>query len=444
MIVPYPRCLIWFLGLLSGLAYADPAANPALFSHSNMETVDLAGGGGRVWLGKPVLVTEQIGWKISWPTHKDSLAFVHLTPYLAKFPDGNLFVSYALDPDDLAAPVRVSGYQISKDGGQHWGHRYSVLMTHLAMVYVPSDHDSLLMFSGELVPQNPGDNRNFVAPAYRFEQGGDRMVMMPEGVRLVDWPSPVEVDYQSDISPQPPQDRPIGVYITGNALRVGHRILATAYAQIPHQGRDPLFSASIIASDDGGQVWRYLSTIAGPDQSRAAERGYEGADETSLLRLADGELMAVFRTGDGRNHKLGRAYSHDDGKSWGPPDSLPAWSVFPQLVRTANETIVLSTGRPGLYLWVSKDPKAKTWQKIDLVAFHNRWAPDPSDRIGHFPIDSQLHADREKWETTSYTGMVEVAPNKLLLVYDRDPERAPTGPKDLSRVFVLPIEVGGK
>jgi hypothetical protein len=46
-----------------------------------------------------------------------------------------------------------------------------------------------------------------------------------------------------------------------------------------------------------------------------------------------------------------------------------------------------------------------------------------------------------RWQTSSYTGLVEVAPNRLLLVYERDPERTPVGPDDLSRVFVLPIEV---
>jgi hypothetical protein len=37
---------------------------------------------------------------------------------------------------------------------------------------------------------------------------------------------------------------------------------------------------------------------------------------------------------------------------------------------------------------------------------------------------------------------VEVAPNRLLMVYDRDPEQAPADPNDLSRVYVLPIEIG--
>ena len=39
------------------------------------------------------------------------------------------------------------------------------------------------------------------------------------------------------------------------------------------------------------------------------------------------------------------------------------------------------------------------------------------------------------------TGLVEVAPNRLLLVYDRDPEGPPAGPHDVSRLFILPIEV---
>jgi hypothetical protein len=29
----------------------------------------------------------------------------------------------------------------------------------------------------------------------------------------------------------------------------------------------------------------------------------------------------------------------------------------------------------------------------------------------------------------------------LILIYDRDPERPPTRPTDLSRVYVIPIEI---
>jgi hypothetical protein len=160
-----------------------------------------------------------------------------------------------------------------------------------------------------------------------------------------------------------------------------------------------------------------------------------------MVQLADGDLMTVFRVGSGRKWNLQRAYSHDGGRTWTKSDVLPAWSVEPKLLRSANGTIVLSTGRPGIHLWLSADPRATTWQDIDIVAHHNRCVSDPRERISSYN-PSALPSENSSWQTSSYTGLVEVAPNRLLLIYDRDPERAPADPNDLSRVFVLPIEVG--
>jgi hypothetical protein len=138
---------------------------------------------------------------------------------------------------------------------------------------------------------------------------------------------------------------------------------------------------------------------------------------------------------------------------------------MPSLVRTANGTIALSSGRPGVGLWLSSDPRGAAWQKIDIVAHHNTWAPDPSYRISSRPWSDSTSFDQNplypapsnpgpsagqesvlRLETTSYTKLVEVAPNRLLLIYDRDavvrpPDRPPASLQDVSRVFVLPIEV---
>jgi hypothetical protein len=162
-----------------------------------------------------------------------------------------------------------------------------------------------------------------------------------------------------------------------------------------------------------------------------------------MIQLADGDLMAAFRVGGGRKWNLRRAYSHDGGHTWTEPDALPAWSVEPELVRTANGTIVLSTGRPGIDLWLSTDGRGKSWQSIDIVEHHNRSVSDPNARISSFDgPPSPYLTENTRWQTTAYTGLVEVAPNRLLLIYDRCPERAPAGPNDLSRVYVLPIEIG--
>jgi hypothetical protein len=117
---------------------------------------------------------------------------VHLTPFMAKFPKGELIVTYTLDPDTLTKPVTLSGFQISRDGGEHWGRRYGVLMQHIPMIFVPKPHDSLMAIASELFRKTPGDERNFQGSYYLFEQGGNRMVMSPDGIKVVDWPWPVQ------------------------------------------------------------------------------------------------------------------------------------------------------------------------------------------------------------------------------------------------------------
>jgi hypothetical protein len=302
-------------------------------------------------------------------------------------------------------------------------------MQHMTMMFVPKEPDSLLCLPSEMFQRTPGDEHNYRGPYYLFEDGGDRMVMVPDGVRVVDFPWPAHLWP----SPQPRDNWHVGLFISGSALEIGGRLLATG--DLLKKG-DNLWSVLLLASEDGGHAWRYFSTIAGPDRSLASQDSYEGPNEINMIQLADGDLMAVFRVGSGRKWNLQRAYSRDGGRTWTKPDVLPAWSVSPELKRSENGTIVLSTGRPGIHLWLSTDPRATNWQDIDIVAYHNRWAPDPSERISSFQIK-----DRTTWQTSSYTALVEVTPNRLLLVYDRDPERAPVGPDDLSRVFVLPIEV---
>ena len=108
------------------------------------------------------------------------------------------------------------------------------------------------------------------------------------------------------------------------------------------------------------------------------------------------------------------------------------------MVRTRNDTVVLSSGRPDLRVWFSTDPRARIWQDIDILEHHNRWAPNASYRI------SQQGRRGGRGQTTSYTEIVEVSANRLLLVYDRAPfgwDPTPIDSGERSRVFVLPIEV---
>ena len=182
--------------LLGGLAaISGQTTGSGLFSPTSMQEVTVEGL--RVRLGQPVQVTAQIGWEVGWPQFMGKHAFTHLTPALARFPQGELIGTYTLDPDTQSNPVFVSGFQISKDGGAHWGRRYSLLMQHIAVIFLPKPNDSLMALPSEMYQETPGDEHNFRGPYYLFEHGGDRMVMVPDGVRVHSdsWGSAVSGEY---------------------------------------------------------------------------------------------------------------------------------------------------------------------------------------------------------------------------------------------------------
>src|SRR5471032_1421130 len=105
--------------LLSLGAHGSPGNG--LYERAGMKELDFPSL--RVWLGRPVQVTAQIGWGMNWvhPGWQPGWSFVHLTPYLAKFPGGNLIATYTMDPDTQQNPFFLSAFQISRDGGAHWG-----------------------------------------------------------------------------------------------------------------------------------------------------------------------------------------------------------------------------------------------------------------------------------------------------------------------------------
>lgn len=418
---------------VSGVAQQASKAAGLFKDTSQFKEVDL--NGLKVLAGTPVEVTEGQGWHIYW-SKWDRWTFIHLTPFLAKFPDGDLIATYTLDPDTQQNAQFASAFQISHDGGRTWGTRYTTLMQHIPMIFIPAPNNSLMALPSELMGTGSDPDHNFTGPLLTFEQGGKRVVMEENAFHVVDWPAAVD----AIPNPQPKTNWHRVIDFTGSYLRVGNELLATVYWHA-HGGK--FLQLSLASSKDGGHTWRHHADVATaenalPPQSEWKRRA-EGPDESSMIRLADGRLMIVFRVGEMTPWHLRRAYSSDNGRTWTKADELPAWSVEPELQRLANGTIALSTGRPGLHLWLTTDPKAAadSWQDVDIAPLHNAMVADPNAHL------NPLHADKPEggWNTTSYTGLVQVAPNKLLLLYDRDPEGAPKGPEDVTRLYVMPIEV---
>ena len=104
----------------------------------------------------------------------------------------------------------------------------------------------------------------------------------------------------------------------------------------------------------------------------------DGPGEPSTARLADGRLMVVFR-GDSMSPYY-KAYSGDEGVTWSHPQPMmeagsAQWSVKPRLrvvpAGPAKGVLILTGGRPGIFLWASAD-HGSTWSRFNVAVEHNK------------------------------------------------------------------------
>jgi hypothetical protein len=374
----------------------------------------------RVTLEAPIQIAEGVGH--CW------------FPQMAQFPSGELLVSVSIVADAHGLPIHAQDIYISTDRGKTWGHRYTVAEA-MTSVKIPRPNGDLLMVPGRVYPDPPGQWRAFSGSYVCYQVGGQQIVIEAQSMRVEGFPRDIKPSAEAHVLPGRVNH---GEHcFDGDGLEVEGRLLTTMYLRF--RG-DELYSTVVFASSDEGRTWRYLSTIAGPE---AVPEAPEGPCEPSMVQLETGELMCVMRVGSGPGWHLTRSYSEDGGRSWSVVDRLPAFSVEPSLRRLNNGTLVISSGRPGIYLWLSTDPRGESWQQIDLVAHHNEWAPGPE-----YTIVPERSRDRGKRhasdQTTAYTELVEVEPNRLLMVYDRTPfgwNPVPRGSDERSRVFVLPMRI---
>lgn len=317
-------------------------------------------------------------------------------PDLLRFSSGELMLNHSLNPDSNENPHNSQAVYISTDRGRTFDFTYDVNGFHNGggepRIALPDGR--IMGTSSFLRPHSQGDTRRFVTHRWIYDQGGRRYTVEPWGATVSGLPQDVAVWH----SPSRTWWSRINWFSDILQLEDG-RLISTLSLCFDGDTRE---STVALVSKDEGRNWKYLSTIAGTD---AVPDAKEGFDEPCLVRLETDELMCVSRVGSGQ--KLARTYSGDDGKTWSKIDRLPAASVAPQVCRTANGTLVLSTGRPGVFLWFSTDPRGSKWQSVDVISHHNR-VLDPAFRM-------------TASQTTAYTAMVEVAPDEMLLVYDRAP-----------------------
>jgi hypothetical protein len=205
-------------------------------------------------------------------------------------------------------------------------------------------------------------------------------------------------------------------------------------------------SVVAFASADG-LAWNYTATVGLYDQTRVYQ---EGPNECDVVLLGDNKtLWAVMRVdgGDGepshRTLPMLRATSTDFGRSWARAAPLPTEmrSSKPSATVLGNGALLVSAGRPGLDLFISRDGAGRAWERHSLPTIHNglvaregrptswgfcqaflpvaanhTFAGDPRPRVDTAPDGGPLKG----WSQTSgYTAVTALEPDVGLVCFDK-------------------------
>ncbi len=335
-------------------------------------------------------------------------------PTLIRRPGGDLLAvmsNYA----DMHTTSSTSLASWSADGGLTWSKPSAGAYSDSHLVLPNGD---LVLLPYYLYPRPQGMG----APYQIVPRGKRELRLVKEGLTVSGWP---RKDRSFD-----PKLGLSGFVFNGQTVRLKDgTYLATLYG---HFGDDARYS--LVAAESGdGQAWKIRAVIADPKAK--ALKGNEGPCEAALARLTDGRLLCVFRQGPWvidkkktTKHNFGHAFSGDDGKTWTEPALMPddVFSVQPSLVVLKDGTVVLSGGRPGLYLWLDTDGTARAWQKVELHTHHNACHP------------------KQQVNTTGYTEVVALDERNLLYIYDRIPHHwkaVPESSPESNSVWVVRITV---
>jgi len=271
------------------------------------------------------------------------------------------------------------------------------------------------------------DSRIYVYDVYAYHTAGEtftgRRWLSRDGLRSLEPAEEITVRVPGIATSGQIDDRGEAVnrlYIRRSMLRLpSGDLLACAYgrfrwdtAKVEYLPTMNQSSSYLLRSADEGRSWQLLSIIA------TSPLGQEGAGEPVLVRVSHGpnagRLICQMRVG--REHAVWQAESDDDGRTWTAARPL-RWTysrfgrsreivgVDPDLTEMADGTLVMSYGH-----------------KIDYQDDGNFLAFS-LDHGATWTAETRLSSTM----TVAYTGVREVAPGELFVVYTTTDEHRVQG-----------------
>ncbi len=327
--------------------------------------------------------------------------------------------------DDTAQGQWPGELYVSEDAGLTW--REDLTIESYGHASVRHDESTTLMMPYAFWPTSPGSKTDCIAPGTLLTKSSDgSLEAAARDIRFLGFPS--LAPYHNDV---------LSLLHSGNLLRLADgSLLTTLYGEL--EGDQSNWLAFAAVSEDGSYTWCYRSTIADGDDASAAS---EGPNESAVQLLDNGDLLCVCRVSS--NHDSYKSYSPDGGTTWSKPTCMEGmWSVQPRLARLGNGALVLTCGRPGIFLWLCTDGKGEKWEALNLGAHHN----ECTELEGHrFPeMFCSAESDGDPAIITTYTGIMPWKSDGLIVTYDRLANgwsSAPGSNGDFDRVFSVVLKI---
>jgi len=327
-------------------------------------------------------------------------------PAILKFSTGEIMLNYSVNADANDNTANAQAVCVSFDEGKTFDFCYDVNGFHngCGEPRITLEDGRIVGTSTFLKPPVPGNSREFKAHRWIYDQGGKRYSIEPWGADVSGLPR--------DVLAHPDESRTWWNRINwfSDIVKVDDGSWISTIS-MRYEG-DDLETTVAVRSCDEGKTWKYISTIASPEDVPGAREGF---DEPCLINLGNDKLLCISRVGSGQDQPLAKTVSNDAGWTWTKVERMEAFSVAPQICRFTEDTLLLVTGRPGLFIWGNSALGDGNWGSFDLMEYHN-------ENTEEWKMDAR--------QTSAYIDIVSIGPGRAMIVYDRSPFGWKSVPKD--------------